>query len=1555
MYWLTKTALRAPVASSLLLLLATAFFVAGLPRARTEFGYRPLLGGAHPAIQDLEDFITTYGGGFPLLVVYDCGPDRPCASALDAAALRMTAALGDELAVVSGVRNVFSPSNSSLVIPGPDGFAVRRLVEADAIAVDAPALAARALSDPLWIRSLVSEDAAVGAIILQLEDSRSDTMVRVVESIREAIGAYERQGFEFYLVGHPIESVVAGQELAASTAAATPYTAIIIAVIIFALTRSWQAVVITMATMGLGLVWTYGLLGWLGWPQDSVLQILSTLIVVVGVCDAVHLLSRHSVEIKALRQAATRDTRRAAIIAAARTVGPPCLITTLTTAGAFLSFITSDLATFVRFGLISAAGVAICLALTFSFLPLLVTFLPDRSARPHVQSRPWTDLLSAVAHTAQRRASVILLLAAIAAVVGSVGWLAYLRVDTDINEMYGERSQVTRWIRFVDEHLRGLDSLEIDIALPPRAAVEDDETQQILSDFAAFLEATEGLGKTTSLQDLMRRLNLALHNDAPGFDRLGESATANAELIELIGFDDPTTLNSWLSLDRRRVRISVEGPSDSATGRGEVLGIVRDYIDSRLPEDWEVTLTGPFAMEYNWVTEIQNTQITSFTTAFLIVFTLLMVFLRSIRLSLAAMLPAVLPVIVTLGTMGLAGLQLDVGRVMIAAIVLGIAVDDSVHLLGHYRSRRSAGDEPAQAISAALVHIGPAVVVTSLALALGFLTLIASAWQTISSFGFFVSLAILCALVASLFVLPALIFSLPRQRQSDISVSIPRRTDDAAAERGLLLFVAVLPLVISLIAGFSLALRDDSSRELPCWILPNGRVMHVPVLTRDCPLQGNDQISSVAAAGRPAHRYDNHRGFAAVLQTADSALELSVLRAGSPRRVELPIRSLPRGVRLARIAAVGLVACLLLCVPLVLLQRSKSEAVLPLALYFSATSVLLVTFACGRNSPWLQRSGVIAALAAPAILAHLGLTFPRERRTIKERRVLLLIPYAVSAILLPAALVALESNAVIWPFVYYMLAVLTVGGWLVLVLSCAFAIRESGSPVESARARVLCYGTLLLPLLPVFLFGRSSLPDAAAMYLGSAPVLLPLPIAFAVSRYNLFNLETDVQHTIARILYYAVASATVALIFAAAGIPLPNGSGLALVALSLACIVTVEQARRPLLGFIEAVFSPSETRLQAHRDEFVRDAAELRNQNEVARLLGDTVEHVLWARSGCVFLASGGEWLPAHSFGHDAPSGVELVHAALPLLTETCILQIDPEPSSDDVRLDLLRERGVELAALLERGNKHVGLMLLTHSRRGRPFTRLDIDFTSFVANHATLALRNARLAHDLVSAERHATTGRIALALVHDVGKELDWIRSLARRLPGRLGDEKRTRRDLNTIQELSEGLAQDLRSFLRQACATSRDDSGSITFDALVESTLKAMSRLHGSGRVSAVIAPELRQLAVHENLERVVSNLLDNALRASPVDLPVQLSATLEGGQLYISVTDQGSGMDRHILENAFRSGFTTRPEGEGSGVGLSVSRDIVEALGGTIEFDSSPGSGCRVRISLPAPPA
>ena len=588
---------------------------------------------------------------------------------------------------------------------------------------------------------------------------------------------------------------------------------------------------------------------------------------------------------------------------------------------------------------------------------------------------------------------------------------------------------------------------------------------------------------------------------------------------------------------------------------------------------------------------------------------------------------------------------------------------------------------------------------------------------------------------------------------------------------------------------------------------------------------------------------------------------------------------------------------------------------------------------------------------------HFSLTFPTERRVVRAAPRLVVIPYLASALLLVAAWVALERDAALWPPVVFLILTLTAGAWIILVASCGFAIRESASSIERGRARVLWYGSLFLPLLPTILLTRHAdgVPQILATYLAVAVMLIPLPVGLAISRYNLFNLELDIRNWVARVVDFATGALLITIDFWVGSIvmgqPQPAPDPTVVFALSFACVAFLDPLRRRLLGLLEILLSARVNRLGKLRGQYAEKMAELRDVEHVGQILGDTLREATGSRAGCVFLRVGSEWRPVNGFGESAPTSLALAEAARSLERGSSIVHLSAEPVSEGDAAERLRAVGVEVVALLRQGPDPVGVVLLTERKTRDPYTRLELDFVEAAAQHATMALHNAWLAENLLAAERNATTGRIALALAHDVGKDLDWLRKIVRRLPQRLEDGRRLVRDLGTVQELTEELARSIRAFIHDVNQPTHKRSGMLEVNHLVERAVQTISRVHGDALIVRNVEPGVRSLRVHQNFERVLVNLLDNAVIASEEADPIRLFATLDRGSLQIVVTDHGHGMAERVMRRAFEPGFTTRADSGGSGVGLAISREIVESLGGRIDLSSSPVSGTIATVQLP----
>ena len=570
MYRLTELSLRSPKVTLFILLVITGFLGAGVPHVRSEYGYRVLLGDDHPSIRNLDRFIERYGGGLPILIVWECGQNRPCENVFDVPSLEMAYAVTQALSPLRDVRLVESPANAALLVPDHGGFAVRRFMEGGQRAPDADRLARRALEDPLWSGTLVSRDGTAGAIVVQPVDTNSETDLSVVGAVQNALAPFEANGFRFSLVGDPAASVISGQDLAKSTSRLLPLTVTVIALVLYGLSRSWKQTLIVLATMGVALSWVLGALGWLDWPQDGILEVLSPLVLIVGVCDAIHLLSRYAVEI-ASAPGADRDEQ---LLSAASDVASPCLFMSLTTGAAFASFATSALETFVRFGLISAFGVMVCLLLTFSLLPLLARLLSSSSLRPAQMTETWDRALDAIVRTSERRAIPILVAAFLSILLCGIGWAVFLRVDTAWQELVGHENVFVQSVRLVEERLRPSETLEIEIGLPPGSPIEDPGTLRTIASFSDRLSSVEGIGQVRSVLDLVAWLNRLLHHDDPSFESPGATPRANAEIFELMSFEDPAILGAWVDFDRTHLRVSAEAPLLSHANREKVISEV---------------------------------------------------------------------------------------------------------------------------------------------------------------------------------------------------------------------------------------------------------------------------------------------------------------------------------------------------------------------------------------------------------------------------------------------------------------------------------------------------------------------------------------------------------------------------------------------------------------------------------------------------------------------------------------------------------------------------------------------------------------------------------------------------------------------------------------------------------------------------------------------------------------------------------------------------------------------------------------------------------------------
>jgi signal transduction histidine kinase len=208
-----------------------------------------------------------------------------------------------------------------------------------------------------------------------------------------------------------------------------------------------------------------------------------------------------------------------------------------------------------------------------------------------------------------------------------------------------------------------------------------------------------------------------------------------------------------------------------------------------------------------------------------------------------------------------------------------------------------------------------------------------------------------------------------------------------------------------------------------------------------------------------------------------------------------------------------------------------------------------------------------------------------------------------------------------------------------------------------------------------------------------------------------------------------------------------------------------------------------------------------------------------------------------------------------------------------------------------------------------------------------------------------------MALTMAHDVAKELGWMRRLLERLPDRVIDMTRLRRDVDILVDFTDGIAEQLRTIVVDSIAWSDEPSEHIGCEDVVRHAIERVSRIHHAASVVDSVDPAVRNLPCHENVSRVLVNLLDNAIRASGAGSPVHLYVTQRPSRLVFEVIDAGSGISELELDGAFGAGVTSRATEGGFGVGLGMCREMVEGLGGEIFLSSRLGQGTSATFWVP----
>lgn len=735
--------------------------LAGMLHLRVDFSARAFFGSDDPSLGALDEFRAAWGPDDGAVLI---AAETREGSILTRERLEALADLGARLEATDGIRRVTGVWNLRLPVDEAGALAFRSALERMRARPGAEdRVAAELLQDPLLVPLVISSDGRYAAVAAELGVDPDDIgAVRPrVRAIEEILAAAEGQhGLTYHLAGQPVVRAGLLELILRDQVVFVPLSFLVMAVLLALLFRRFHGVFLPLLAAALPSSLVMGVMGYLGEPIGVVNQVYFTLLPVIAVSGGVHFLSRYYEE--AHRLGASEDTllphdRHTAILHAVRFVGGACLFSALTTAIGLLSLQLSGMHVLRSFGLYSAVGVTLAFLTLVILVPLILSVTrgrvpdPDRERRELVISR----LLGRMADLSLEhpRAAVVACLAVLA--FGLWQGRAVV-VDNTLTGMLRDDHPAARANRVVDEHLSGVISLEIEVRGPP-GALDDPAVLRALDEVEEKARGYAGVRAVQGPPDVLRRANRAV----AGEDRLPEEREINAQLAFLAGDSDVFKL--FLDEDRGRGRVSIRTRDMGGAAFSRLEGDVRRDLAAAFErhqlagKGLSFVVTGTAAASYHGVNRLADDLRSSILTAFVIIFGVIVVVFRSVRIGLLAVLPNSVPLVLGYGLLGLLGWPLEPGPAVVFTVALGIAVDDTIHLLARTLEEQSQGRDLKEAVREAIVRSGRPVIITTVILVAGFGVNVLSGFPTNAKVGALGAFVLTCALLGDLFVLPAML------------------------------------------------------------------------------------------------------------------------------------------------------------------------------------------------------------------------------------------------------------------------------------------------------------------------------------------------------------------------------------------------------------------------------------------------------------------------------------------------------------------------------------------------------------------------------------------------------------------------------------------------------------------------------------------------------------------------------------------------------------------------------------------------------------------------------
>ena len=715
-----------------------------------------------PMLVKTEEFKAHFGNDYYVGVLTQCDNHFTKQN------LTTLRALSNELLdSLSYADKVTSLTDIEFMVGSDDGMTIEQIVPEEIPEDGTPAMdsiRARAYSKPHVAKKLISAKGDLSWIMVKLRTFPEDSVWKqqgtvapdiitgqeVEHIIKKAqYASLNPRGAGMPYVTH-CKTVYIGQEMGRLMMIAT----LICIIVMLLMTRSWRGVVAPIISVIGGLFLTYGIAGFTQMYVDStVLMIPTILAFAVAIAYNIHIFSYFRGRMR------IHGERRKAIVETIKEIGWSVFFCGFTTLVSLLSFLVIPIRPMHCVGVISSMSVLFVLLTSLVITPLLLSF--GRNKKPQEgfteeSDTRWTKVMVNLCDKVRNNPKTIgLSFLAVCILLGIGLWR--IEAAFDIDRTMGTKVPYVKEVIDVGRsELGSLYSYDLIVDLPKADDAKEPLNLQRLDSLQQLVAEYDLTKRTTSILDILKDLNQTLNGGDEAYYRIPDSEEEVAQMMVLYENAGGTESEYWIDYDYRRLRLMIEIEDFNSAQVEREMARIQSDAQGLFP-DSKITVVGNIPQFVTMMQYLVRGQMLSFVISILIIGIILMIAFQSVRVGLIGLIPNMMPAIFVGGYMGWAGIPLDMMTATLLPMMLGMAVDDTIHFINHSKLEYNRTNHYASAIRRTFRVVGVAIVTTSIITSAVFAGFCSSVCTMCINFGLMAIIGILSALAADLFITPILV------------------------------------------------------------------------------------------------------------------------------------------------------------------------------------------------------------------------------------------------------------------------------------------------------------------------------------------------------------------------------------------------------------------------------------------------------------------------------------------------------------------------------------------------------------------------------------------------------------------------------------------------------------------------------------------------------------------------------------------------------------------------------------------------------------------------------